>query len=369
MEYAIYSNPETTTTTTKSITDHNDQNDIPPTIFCCATSWIEKVQTFADQNVVDIHGQVPGQMDVDDTKRYLEAFEELANREDVRWSLMSNVFFLGGGAFYILSALWDWLLIVPQDGYRKHIYNIVWAIGPFIYLLNGMVDLVWSIKVRQREQRRKYLIKLMMNEAQKNPETQSSSAVSKKRKRIRVKKILKRMKRHVGHRRQVSAALSFVIAAIFSFAAVLADWTGNASASEISDHISVHVYLLSAIFALCGRKKLELQRNVIGRWWPCPMLCASSELLETLGDAFFGIGSMFDVILADMTFDDNVMWWPVLSSCLWLGDALLYLRGDFVTLYAHNSAPSDVLIDSNQTYSCDDEESADGSSFHSRELS
>jgi hypothetical protein len=367
MEYAIFSNPETRTTMRDRT---NVPNDDSRAIFCCETSWIERVRTLADQNNLVMHGDpvVPGgQMNMDDTKRYLEAFDELADREDVRWSLFSNAFFLGGGVFYILSALWDWPLLVPTDGYRKHIYNMVWAIGPFIYVLNGMVDLVWSIKVRQREQRRKYLTKLLRNEAQ-HPEARSSLAVQK-RKRIRVKKIFKRMKRHVGHRRQVSAAMSFVIAAIFSFAAVLADWTGYVSASDMYDNISVHVYLISAIFALCGRKKLELQRNVIGRWWPCPMLCASSELLETLGDAFFGIGSMFDVVLADMTFDDNVLWWPVLSSCLWLGDALLYLRGDFVTLYAHGSTPTDTLIYSNNTYSGDDEDSADDSSLYSRELS
>jgi hypothetical protein len=54
--------------------------------------------------------------------------------------------------------------------------------------------------------------------------------------------------------------------------------------------------------------------------------------LETLGDALFGLSSMVDVCLQDANINE-IYWWQVASSLLWTVDALLYLRGDFVSLY------------------------------------
>ncbi len=57
------------------------------------------------------------------------------------------------------------------------------------------------------------------------------------------------------------------------------------------------------------------------------------ESLETLGDVFFGTASLIDVVLQDVTVDDGILWLPILSAVLWTVDALLYLRGDFASLY------------------------------------
>jgi hypothetical protein len=54
--------------------------------------------------------------------------------------------------------------------------------------------------------------------------------------------------------------------------------------------------------------------------------------LETLGDALFGLSSVVDVCLQDANVNE-IYWWQVASSLLWTVDALLYLRGDFVSLY------------------------------------
>ena len=59
------------------------------------------------------------------------------------------------------------------------------------------------------------------------------------------------------------------------------------------------------------------------------------ENLETLGDIFFGVASMIDVLLCDVSIDDGILLLPILSACLWTVDALLYLRGDFAMLYQH----------------------------------
>ncbi|KAL3811837.1 hypothetical protein ACHAXA_004264 [Cyclostephanos tholiformis] len=52
--------------------------------------------------------------------------------------------------------------------------------------------------------------------------------------------------------------------------------------------------------------------------------------LETLGDALFGISSVVDVCLYYANVDE-ICWWQVASSLLWLIDALLYLRGDLLS--------------------------------------
>ena len=49
-----------------------------------------------------------------------------------------------------------------------------------------------------------------------------------------------------------------------------------------------------------------------------------------MGDVFFMVGSVVDVILCDLHFDDGVCGWAVFSSLLWCLDACLYLWSDSV---------------------------------------
>ncbi len=98
---------------------------------------------------------------------------------------------------------------------------------------------------------------------------------------------------------------------------------------------SVHIYLVNAILVL---------------WrWPRPLPISNDDKkdkieiavpwhsnvgsLETLGDMLFGVSSVIDVCLQDSNVDKKIYWWSVISSLLWMVDALLYLRADFVGLY------------------------------------
>ena len=88
-------------------------------------------------------------------------------------------------------------------------------------------------------------------------------------------------------------------------------------------------------------------RQVVGfRWNPSiltapPFLLASiwrnPEILEDMGDALFLIGSVLDAILKD--FDAAVIeesaLMGIVASCLWLLDALLYMRSDYVRARQH----------------------------------
>ncbi|KAL7476523.1 hypothetical protein ACHAW6_002382 [Cyclotella cf. meneghiniana] len=190
------------------------------------------------------------------------------------------------------------------------------------------------------------------------------------------RKIFHRMRKHMGHRRDLMAAITFGIAAAlsvtgaicylvstqgeFSFVIhssrdgyfridddVLAGWAGGLERG------SIHMYLVSAVFALwrnpwrttrggCGGgggsnggavryNGHPKSSSWIQTWIVRPF--NDVDAMETVGDVFFGVASVVDVILEDSTLDDNVLWWPIVSAVLWTFDSLFYLRGDFVTLF------------------------------------
>lgn len=186
-----------------------------------------------------------------------------------------------------------------------------------------------------------------------------------------------------GHRRELGAAATFGIAALLSVIGVLCRLYSESSSSsmllmkpsfddddkidvgwELSTSLegaSVHIYLVSAILALWRwppqilptTSSSCLPRCCFGNKNKAATTSNSSNSyddddsikkgnttpwysdvgsLETLGDALFGLSSVVDVCLQDANFNE-IHWWQVASSLLWTVDALLYLRGDFVSLY------------------------------------
>lgn len=109
---------------------------------------------------------------------------------------------------------------------------------------------------------------------------------------------------------------------------MVAGYQGAESTSVELDEISIFVYLLSAFFALYGRDDSDKNRlSWMHAWW-------DSDRLEDLGDILFGVGSMLDTILMFTNYAESVLWWQVLAAILWLVDALLYLRADYVVYAA-----------------------------------
>uniref|UniRef100_A0A7S2A0Q5 Uncharacterized protein n=1 Tax=Ditylum brightwellii TaxID=49249 RepID=A0A7S2A0Q5_9STRA len=136
--------------------------------------------------------------------------------------------------------------------------------------------------------------------------------------------------------RELSLATAFGAAAIFGVWSAVGDASSKMDATMVTllDSVSIHLYLLSAIFALCGRTQRPHQQENDDHRTKTPLsFLEDAEALEDLGDVFFGVASIVDVVLCDFTFDDNTPWWPVVSAVFWIIDALLYLRGDFVVLY------------------------------------
>ena len=288
--------------------------------------------------------------------------EEDDTYSDIKMSILSNAFFLGGGIAYIVGTSWDWMLQgAPIDGGTNSLhfflYRSIWLLGPLIYLLNAVVDVTWALRTSRKNKRRRALLKLKhstssgVSSAATSPATidtaDENSATSEllctdslpcdvpnqKKFRAKSRKFIRRIRRHFGHRRELSAALTFGIAALFAVAAAIPSILqlyGEALVGKFNA-ASVHFYLVSAVFSVCGSRPTPSAPGATALpWWE------NADTLESIGDAFFFVASMVDVILADCSFDDAILAWPIASSLLWFGDALLYLRADFVSLYDTN---------------------------------
>ena len=285
---------------------------------------------------------------------------------DIKMSILSNAFFLGGGIAYIVGTSWDWVLQGAQiDGgiNRLHLflYQSIWFLGPLIYLLNAVVDVTWAMRASRKLKRRRALLKLKhstssglssaatspasVDTADKINNTATSELLcadslpcdvsTQKKFRAKSRKFIRRIRRHFGHRRELSAALTFGFAALFAVAAAIPSILKLYGETLVVrfNAASVHLYLVSAIFSVCGSRSTPTPSPPGATalpWWE------NADTLESIGDAFFFVASMVDVILADFSFDDAILAWPIASSLLWFGDALLYLRADFVSLYDTN---------------------------------
>lgn len=135
-----------------------------------------------------------------------------------------------------------------------------------------------------------------------------------------------KIRKYAVHRRELSASLTFFIAALLSTFPVFLPWFGldDDVLLDVYDMTSVHVYLLSSIIAIIG----DFQDWKTLDW----NIRTSPDALEMLGNTLFFVGGLVDVILFDYSFDDGNVGWPILSSSLWCIDALLYLNSDWLSL-------------------------------------
>ena len=191
------------------------------------------------------------------------------DNDDVVWSLASNSMFVSGGLLYVAATSWDMHTTVTAEGSSAATwfwYNVLWTLGPLVYLLNAIVDVCWAWRVKQRQK------------DQKQHRPTFSKTCSGKKKRRRTKRILKRIRKHMGHRRELSAAVTFGIAAALSLLAMCVGFFYDTDWVDKLDFLSVHCYLLSAIFALCGRRT---KPTATAADWSS--LWSSADRLEDMG--------------------------------------------------------------------------------------
>lgn len=282
--------------------------------------------------------------DIDDTSM-AHVFEYMEHyQEDLFWSFLSDSFFMVGGVVYVVLSVWDY---VGWDDETLS-YKTCMVMGPLVYLVNSMIDIMWANRVSRREKVRRRMQRLWaeaaaaMDAATEMVDTSSKGAddatltdetkdgpapevsALARWKNAAAQKLAK-IRRHAAHRRTVLAAITFGLAALAAFVAVIIDYSDDANEAPMVDvfnYISINTYVVSALISVTGKRT---------RPWLAHRTCwGNHETLEDLGDLFFLIGSVVDGVLCDFDLDETMLLLPVFSSLLWLLDACFYVLSDFV---------------------------------------
>lgn len=279
--------------------------------------------------------------------------EEELDYGDLRWSLLSNTFFIFGGFYECINAIWD---LNMNDGQQEEedigtnkLRIGISLLGPLVYCFNSIVDITWALRVEQRQDRRQQLDELKIDliapdEDVEVVEERQEHAVKKvgvnqqqqqqTKKMIRLRlpfephNVWRRLRRHIGHRRAISAAISFGIGAFLEFTKSYQEEfsTANEGRLHVVDALSVNAYAASAIFALFAK---EGDDRTVKPWKD---VWYDSPRLERIGDIFFGLAATVDCLICYLHLDEYGSFiyyiWPLISASLWLFDALCYLRAD-----------------------------------------
>ena len=235
--------------------------------------------------------------------------------EDHSYSVLSNCFFLAGGVAYLTLSLWDTNSLIPR-GSGLMVNNILAALGAFLYLFDSVIDIHWALAVQAR-QNQEFRVQ-DLNDITPVDDSEDDFMNSKNNTMDENKTLFHHARKQSCLSYALLSALCFGIA---SFLAVL-DWcTASFNMHRLLpfSSLSTHTYLVSALFAVSGERRQQ---------WCRTFLLRDADMLGNLGDLFFMVGSVMDVILCDFHFGDDAYQWDIFSSFLWCFDACLYLWSD-----------------------------------------
>ena len=144
---------------------------------------------------------------------------------------------------YLALSIWDSPTIVPTE--TTNLYNNI--LGALIYLFNSLIDIRWAHVIQGRQKKKRHQEQVFKEVMQMND---SNDANTMKTDEIT---FFRQVRKYSGHRRALLSAICFGIA---SFLAVL-DWCVHSL--DIPPvlpfyALSTHAYLVSAIFAVTGRR-------------------------------------------------------------------------------------------------------------------
>jgi hypothetical protein len=276
-------------------------------------------------------------------------------KTDLFWSFLSDSFFIAGSVAYIIISMWDFLSqgsVETEGPLRNKWYILLDVLAPLVYLLNSIVDIEWATHVHQRLMDKHKLTRhweetaasyatLQQEVVQGEESSLAANAEDNDGSSFLhcgiprgVPFWCRKLRKHAAHRRTVLAAFMFGIAASLAvIAAVVRTWleyhplVQAFSIDAKLDMVSDHVYLVSAVISLTGKRNrpwLSPGPMALGtRIWNDP------ERLEDLGDLLFFIGCVLDAALADARLTD-LLYLAVLSSFLWFLDGCLYMHSDVV---------------------------------------
>ncbi len=279
---------------------------------------------------------------------------------DLFWSMLSDSFFILGGLSYIVLTAWDYYIYKNtssnddnnnNNNVTNRWYIAMDVIAPTVYLLNSIIDIQWAEAVRRRLLNKQGMTKIWDDaRLQLRGLSFTSSSVTSTYDYSNETDVrfcfgctwCHRFRKYAAHRRTMMAAVSFGIAASLAVVAAIlrnfyrstfqseydnvretSPWVG--SADSILDALSDHVYILSALFSMTGKR----HRPWLASLDPHTSLGNDSERLEDLGDLLFLIGSVSDATLSDLQLKHLALL-PILSSIFWMIDGCLYMRSNIV---------------------------------------
>jgi hypothetical protein len=246
--------------------------------------------------------------------------------KDLAWSFTSDtVFFIGGILYIVLSAL-DVTngLITMQDQLAIVVLQLT---APLVYVLNSLVDIQWSLHVQTRGKEKRVLLQDW--DGWRHIDTAAAAAEETTDENSRTT-LLDRLRKHAAHRRSVMTALTFGIAAVLGFSAAVA--RKRQMAADWLDAFENYFYVLSAVLCISGKRTRPWMAAMPKTSWTC-----NPHLLEDLGDLLFFAGTVIDTLLTELSLEKPLA--ELFTSVLWLADACLYLRSDFVM--AHDGIITD----------------------------
>jgi len=273
--------------------------------------------------------------------------ENLANPEDMIYSLSSNLLFLAGACVQTAVAIWDVIDAISDanedaaeddntvslvDDLTDHqdlesrMYSIMTCVGPFLYIMNAIVDVKWAVTlpptVDGEDEVRGSVWAAFRNVPLWNFITQRDDVIVED-------VIMEKLS-------DFATGITFGIAALFEFYGTFFDEDENAThvkaylaAGYKVNMVAMHTYLLSGIFAV------QKDRTLI-----CYPGGSLARRLIACGMILFLTGSILDCVIAylynpKLVSDNNLTdvtlsWCNLASTLLWNVDAVFYVLSDFI---------------------------------------
>jgi len=282
-----------------------------------------------------------GLPDIDDVAMNQVLSYAVVYQQDLQWSFASDLFFVMGGLSFVALDL-----AACFEGYVAFYYTFLNVLGPAVYLMNSIIDTLWALHVVRRRKLKHRMAKTWeeLPHSTLSSETMVTTTVptldsSQDNFFSTATNLFRRLRRHAAHRRTVWAACTFGLAA---FLALVAAAHPDRASTPLCDFLSAHIYILSALIAITGeRTRPWMGVNITSAYsvGPSSGLFENPEILEDMGDLLFLIGSIVDAFLIDLAWEEP--WLLLFSDLLWLFDAFLYLKSDFI-LWANSRHPKTV---------------------------
>ena len=265
----------------------------------------------------------------DDDTPLIVFSSEASSRSDfnlklIQLSVFSNCIFLAAGLLYLSLALWD-IFEGEAESSSMFFYSFISAAAPTTYLLNSYFDIELAKKIMEDYSEQQLILNYNSNSNTEDDNYNINEAAQ--------------WPLQAAHRRDLLASRVFAFAAM---AATLEVFVSNLDFSDtlstILDGTAAHTYMISALIALADSNLLRFRprtdtgddasAGLSNRQW---LDFQDSDFVDNLGDAFFFLGSVIDVVICDGDYD-NVLILALLSALFWVIDACLYLRSDSLML-------------------------------------